>query len=335
MYPKVNVSEEFLDSLDEIANEINSQSSTISINSNDKITLEKRSLQRIINLLKNAQLNTDIQDRGVIKIIKSSGNKNYSTFKEWFIHLAYKQNRITLANELNNYAKANECFFSEMLSDNTEEISLKKGLLMKGKPCTKIPFFLEHTFATIETTSDLHEIINCKHPCSGMVIIDSYLFNENSNNSSNKIDTLISILKEFISPELEKPFQLDIIIENKKCELTNSLIEKRFNQILKSFGHNKLSLHIYAPNRLNESDRYFITNYSVITVGHPLDRNSNISCNFYPSHENESGIKSGYKLWKSKIDFAINVIKGTPPKIGETICILKSDNLIHDIFITE
>ena len=324
MYPTVFISEAFLDHFDETAKSINNQPLLL-INESIERNEAKRSFERMCILFKNATIRTDIRNNKIVKYIKS-GSKNYSTYKEWIIHLAVKDSRFFSEQDLDKLDGANSSYFTTLPSFDSEQLSCKTGILINGQPCTNRPFFLEHSFASIETAAELREIDICKHPCSSMIIIDKYLFDEKDN---TKIKNLISLLKRFISSDLDKPFQLDIIIKSPE---NNSLLSNKFKQIIDEFEPNKLSLHLYAPMKLNESDRYFITNYSVITIGHPLDRNSNISCNFYLSHDNEAQIKSGFKFWKTKIEFVQNIIKETPKKIGQMDCIIKNDEIRHNIY---
>ncbi len=324
MYPTVFISEAFLDHFDETAISINNQPQFFIDESIERIEA-KRSFERMRNLFKNATIHTDVRNNKITKYIKS-GSKNYSTYKEWFIHLAIKGNRIFAEQCIDKFDEVNFSYFTSLPSIDSEQLSSKTGTLIIGQPCVNSAFFLEHSFASIETTAELNEIDICKHPCSSMIIIDKYLFDEKDN---SKIKNLISLLKRFIPVTLDKPFQLDVIIKNPE---NNSLLNNKFKQIIDAFEPKKLSVHLYAPMKLNESDRYFITNYSVITIGHPLDRNSNISSNFYLSHDNETEIKSGFKFWKNKIDFVQKTIKEIPKKMGQIDCIIKNDELSHTIY---
>ena len=219
------------------------------------------------------------------------------------------------------------CFIGFEKSD-CKELSSKNGTLYFGKDFFEEPFFLNFSSPSELTDDTLYQTKDLKHYCSSLLIIDKYLFDDKTKEKV-KIKNLIQIIENLIPKLVDRKFEIDIISENK--DSNNSMIESKIGKILKHF-EDRISLHVYSPIHLKESDRFFITNYIVITVPHPLDRETTISSNFFLSHENSERVLSGYELWTKKVNDAALIIKNCPETIGMTKCVWKKDNLEHSIF---
>lgn len=330
MYPNIFVSEGFFENIDIESKKI----PQLNIYSNDSEVENKfKSIQRIRDLLLVSNIYSDITDKSLVKYhAKQFGT--YNNLKDLIFHRVIKDSNFTNGRKLfirqqkSDCDKSGFCYFTNQDTSECINESQQNGKIVLGKDFLKTPFYLEHTFASESTNDKIFQIEKSKHPCTGIIIIDKYLFND-AKNHSKKIPNLISFLNELIPKELINPFEIDIITQN---DSKNQLFNSKFNQILEAFP-NKLSLHIYAPISLNQvTDRYLITNYSILSIGHPFDRDTNVSCNFFPSNNSTDAIKSSYKLWREKVHLAFDVIKNTPESMGFIQTIWKSDNLVHTIF---
>ncbi|MDP1765126.1 MAG: hypothetical protein Q8L07_14695 [Sediminibacterium sp.] len=329
MYPIVTITESFLDHFNKMDEEISSHASSPHYENNEN-RLIRKSFDRMYDLLCIASLNISLSQNSINNFDNINGNKPDS-YKEWIIFNAIKNSRI-INLSIKEFKFVNSCYFTDIEFSKTLKLSEQRGVMIIGQPCCETPFFLEHSFSAIDANDTLLPgIALCSHICSGMIIIDKYLFKDTPN-KSQKIVNLISVLERFVNKTLLLPFELDIIIENPE---SNTLLNTKYMQILNAFGSDKISLHLYAPRKLNGigDDRYLVTNYSVITVGHPFDRGSYISCNFYPSHDNKEAIKTGYKTWRTKIEFTKKIIKDHPKKpYGYIENRIVSDDTNHSIF---
>jgi len=330
MYPNVFIAEDFFENYDTEYKKI-PQLNLYSENleGNNKIN----SLSRIRDLLLASNIYSDISNSSLLNYnVKQFGT--YNNLKDLVFHRIIKDSSFTNGRKLiirqqkSDCNKSGFCYFTNQDTSDCINESQQNGKIVLGKDFLKTPFYLENTFASESTNETIYQIEKSKHPCTGLVIIDKYLFND-ARNQSPKIPNLISFLNELIPKELIKPFEVDIIIQN---DSNNQLFNSKFNQILEAFP-NRLSLHIYAPYNIDqEHDRYLITNYSTYSVGVPFDRNTNVSCNFYPSNNSTDAIKMSYKLWREKVHLAFVVIKNTPESMGLIQTIWKSDDLVHTIF---
>ncbi len=330
MYPNIYVSEDFFDNVDIEWSKI-PQTSIYSTNLEDED--KRKSLNRIKDLMLTSNIYSDITDKSLVKYhTKQFGT--YNNFKDLILNTAikdssYKNGRnLNIRNELKDYNKNSFCFFTNYDYSECNEKSQEIGKIIVGRDFLNSSFYLNNTFATESTDEKIHQISKSKHPCKNLIIIDKYLFDDASSRLP-KIPNLLLFLKELIPPKFKGKFQIDIITENKS---NDRLFESKINQILEAFSNN-LSLHVYAPGTINqENDRYLITNYAVFSVGHPFDRNTNVSCNFYPSNNSINDIKNSFHIWREKIELALDIINKTPKTIGLYKSIWKSDDIKHSIF---
>jgi hypothetical protein len=330
MYPNIFVSEGFFENFDNEYKKI-PQSNVYSVNLEDENKI--KSISRIRDLLMASNIYSDISDKAVVKYhAKQFGT--YNNLKDLIFHRIIKDSnfangrKLVIRQQKSDCNKSGFCYFTNQDTSDCINESKQNGKIVLGKDFLKTPFYLENTFASESTDETIYQIEKSKHPCTGLVIIDRFLFQDDPGRSK-KIPNLISFLNELITKELVNPFEVDIITQN---DSKNQLFNSKFEEISKAF-QNKLSLHIYAPSRLNqESDRYLITNYSIFSIGHPFDRDTNVSCGFYPSNESKDDIKASYKLWSEKVQLALDVIKNTPKSMGLIQTIWKSDDLVHTIF---
>ena len=338
MYPNVFVAEGFLDEFEARSKELSSYS-FISEDVNEE--KKRKSLERIRDLFLSCTLKTNLSDKKAIQYFKREFGC-YETFRDFIFHRAIKEQRIRTSEKIQDYENLNQCYFTEENFDDCRKKSLENGMIILGKNFLNQSFFLENSFLSEDTDDKVLQVKKAKHPCSSLVVIDGFLFEDNVSKSS-KIPNLITLIKNITNlSDLTKPFEVDLIIQNPSSNVQNGnkndLLNNKYNQILEGLKQESVSLHLYAKEYISEKDRYFITNYSTITIGHPLDRKSNVNCNFYPSNISSQSIKSSYNYWKNKIDLAKKLINETPDKYEhrETkeiiISHLKNDDLKHSIF---
>jgi len=328
MYPNIFVSEDFFDFFDEEYDKLPQEEK---YNTPIELKNKRDSINRIKELFLASHIYSDINDKSLIKYYTKQFGV-YSTFKDFILHTKIRD--ASFANKPEIRTKQNKdfcqksgfCFFTNKSFEEAESESKQTGKIVIGKEFLNQTFYLGNTFGTEPTDEKVHQIKRVKHPCSGLIIIDRYLFDDIAHQTS-KVKNLIYFLKEIISAELLIPFELDIITMNKE---NTTLFDAKFNEILEAFP-NKISLHIYAPRNINP-DRYIITNYSIFSIGHPFMPKTYVSCNFFPSNSNINAIKNSYEIWRDKINFAADILRTTLPKIGEVKTIWKSDDLVHSIF---
>lgn len=322
MRPNVFITEEFLD---ELGNAIPKVVNLIddSVESENKL----ESCKRIRNLLLSSNLKCSILDKKLVKFYKT-GLDECPNLKSLIIKRAIKETRLKNNESYNDFQEKNNIYLIKEDINECNNLSKKKGVIILGKNFIQQPFFLQHSFPPIKTDAGINSIDESIHPCSGMIIMDPYIFIDN-NNRPPKIPNLINFLNKF-AQFVDPCFELDIITNNPE---NNELIDLKYNQILESFKNDNIniSLHIYAPYR-SITDRHFITNYALYSIGHPFDRDSYISGNFYPSSDTKENVKRNYKELHEKILEAIEIINNTPDKVGLINCVWKTDQTQHAIF---
>jgi hypothetical protein len=322
MYPNVYVTEGFLENFDKCYNEL----PAVSIYDMDTVNKEKReSVDRIRNLFLISNIYTDAKSKTLVKCCQ----KQFGTFnniKDLVFHTLIKnsnQNRPILYPEkqASDCQQSNFCYF---MIDHAEVNNGAQIIL--GNDFLDSPFYLYHTFAGELTNAQIHQVDRIKHPCKSLVIIDGYIFQDDERYEP-KIPNLIHFLTQLIPDGLSQKFEIDIITSNRN-EIN---FQNKFNQIVNAFP-NRISLHIYTPRNLSENDRYLLTNYATVTVGHPFDRNTNISCSFYPSGTSSNDVNEAFKTWSRILKRAEELKKNTPPRFGLVQAIWRSDDLQHSIF---
>jgi len=307
------------------------------------------SLRRIYDYLMSSNVFSDFSDKDMEKYWTQKGGFS-NTLKELIIRSCvknYSYNNKDRRLEI-DYKRDNilDCMFSFFTGDSFQEAletSGKTGRIFLGKQFLDIPFFLNHSFPSINTDDTLYQIKDVIHPCSSLLIIDKFLFHD-TKKYAKKTPNLINIIKWLMPENLSEKFEVSIVTENTNSSL-GSIISSRFQEIYNYFGE-KISLQIYAPMKLSEpdtSDRFILTNYAIFSIPHPFDRDTTIACNFYPSQNEYSSkkndenhgnvnIRSAYSTWLTKVNVAKKIIKQTPEKIGTIKLQWKSDNILHKIF---
>lgn len=332
MYPKVFISNSFLDEFGKAEKSI-PKTSLYAVDS--ELELKNQSLRRIRDLFLSSHLYSDI---GVEELEKLQTLEFgvATNIKELIFHSIIKERSnstskrsVEIKCKRGQLKEGNVSFFLGESRDACRDFSEKEGRVCLGLDFIESPFFLDHSFPPIITDATLYQIKELKHPCSSLLIIDKYLFKDKKGNPP-KIPNLINVIEYLIPENLEGKFEIDIISENQNY--SNYTIDSKVKQLTDYFG-DKISLHVYVPGIISEeSDRFFITNYMVIVIPHPLDRNTTLSSSLFLSQEKPERIIEGYGLMKSKVHLGHNIIKKTPKTFGTIKSMWKTDDLKHSIF---
>jgi hypothetical protein len=307
------------------------------------------SLRRIHDLLMSSNVFTDFSQEDVEDRWTSAEGFS-SSLKDQIIRSTYKSDtytdsdrRLLLNRKVESNFSSDFLFFTGDSFIKTVEKSEREGRIVYGMDFLNKSFFLNYTFPSVDTDSTLYQISKLPHPCSSMVVIDKYLF-KNVEKLDDKIPNLIQVIEWILPKQLTKKFEVCIITENTESRMTH-LISSKFQKIQNHFG-DRISLHVFAPGLLKDittSDRYILTNYALISIPHPFDRPTTISCNFFPSQvENHSidlednttnkAIIEAFRTWQSKIELAKKIVIGTPLNLGTVQHVWKSDVQDHSIF---
>ena len=306
-FPKVYVSSRFLDEMDKYADRYKDSSI---FDLDEELNQQRESLKRIRTLFLSSVFQTDIKS-SEIEEFKESEFLYFSSFKNILLRRLVMNSGIgdkpNLIPDLKSqdFDQINCSFFLSQSNKHCTDYSEKHGKIVLGKSFLESPFFLNHSFSVESTSKEIPQAERIAHPCSSLIIIDPYLL-QNKGKPFQKVDNLIRFFRIFLPKNLKKPFEIDIVTSNPD----NKNIKRLDEQLLEEIAL-PISLHIYFPpiDIFKESDRYFITDYSITVIGHPLDRDSYISSNFLPSNHSNQGIQNGMELWFKKIKSVKNMIE--------------------------
>lgn len=326
MHPNVFVSKDFFKILDE---EVKNLSTEFLYEEDEK----KTSFQRIFSFINSSNIYTDLRDKEIVKYYKKSGliKEGIESVIIQKIIKNYGEGRsLNLNKTIKDCKTCDFTFFTADEYNDCEKHTLTQGKIYVGKKPLDFNFFhlTTFTYPLVDITSYDYVINNLKHPCNCIVVIDPYIFTD-AKNHHNKIPNFIKYLKGLIPKDLQTDFEIDIITKNVE---NNSLFNSKFNEIIKELEDYKVSLHVYAPKKLDIPDRYLLTNYATITIGHPFDRDTHISSCFYPSNYSKELNKIYYNSWYKMLKKAHEVIRETPQKFGLIEAIWKNDDKKHSIF---
>ena len=152
--------------------------------------------------------------------------------------------------------------------------------------------------------SMLHQI---KLPSNSVIIADYYILKEDG------IKNLLSILKNIIPTQIESnfPFHITILGNEDEAGINNLALLKEFIQ-----SKSNIYLNVYSVSKIDLHDRFIISNYWFLNIGHSLDllnNNGNIKGN-----KNTSIFIHGFAGHASSLYFdlrkyAKNIIKDKSP----------------------
>jgi hypothetical protein len=157
---------------------------------------------------------------------------------------------------------------------------------------------------------DYSNIEKSTPPCNGMLIVDSYLFND----KIKKMESLIKFIELFVPKKLKIPFQLTILSssEHDKKVVSTESLKSQISELEKIPN---INLNVFIDNNLYKSisDRLIFTNYTKGSIGHPFDRKTVFSQNFIPLSNN---LKFDFQDYKSTLKGLKKIIDKVPSKIG-------------------
>jgi hypothetical protein len=306
-FPSVYVTSQFLDEMDNYWNKFK-ESRTL--NFDDEIDEKIESLKRIRNLFLASDFLTDLKAEDLLKY-KEGENLEFKNFKDFLLRKLVMNDsdgdkpKINPDQRTHDFDRICCSYFLSQSKNHSNNYSLKHGKIVLGKSFLEKPFYLNHSFSVEYTTSQIPQASRIAHPCSSLLILDSYLFSNANGKASQKANNLIRFLKSFVPSDLKRIFEIDIIT----FETDRKTIKALYDRISKEIQI-KFSLHVYFTTKGNfdESDRYFITEYSITVIGHPLDRDSYISSTFIPSNYSVERIQKSTQLWSQKLNSAKNII---------------------------
>ena len=335
-YPKVFISKNFFQILD---NELTQAKKEDSYENSEK----QLSIQRMLHLINTSHIYSDLTTSEFLSI--SESYESLKTLVSYIFQKFKRDNRSFYPGKSILDCKSTDfTFFIDEENYCCEIKSKKFGNIYVGRNPTYNKFYLSHSFPNKNTDpvpgDQLME--NLKHPCNSMIIIDRYLLIYNIRYKP-KVPNLISFLKKFIElTKLSEQFEIDILVfpppkpskqgknRNENFTQDNKIIREQYYKKIVDFIEQmkklEISAHIYVVSSLS-ADRFILTNYATITIGHPFDRPSYISSNFYPSNNTVSENKQSYQYWKDKLQNAYYEINKC--KINNQ---WKTDNKSHSIF---
>ena len=81
-------------------------------------------------------------------------------------------------------------------------------------------------------------------------------------------------------------------------------------------GEERVLIEVYAPKMIFSDDRRFLTNYASLSIGHPFDRETYLSCNILFSDRNKLEIEKNYEQQIHLLELIKKDISNTPKQIG-------------------
>jgi hypothetical protein len=304
------------------------------------ISKERQAFDRVLYLLLASHLNSDMCEKDLIKLYKKDiGNKSFTSVQEMIYWRSFKEGRLNHSQiylqqikSLTDYEKINDssqgyrCLFLACDRDKCKEISDSHGIIVKGVDFSYDGFYEDVNLLVTTTDQGLNQLELIKHESNSMIIIDPYFFH-----GPKKMVNVISAIKRLIPENLKLKFHLTIIAKNPE---NNGLIRSSMQKLLDSLGgKDKFFIEVYAPRSLSDADRYILTNYSTISIGHPFDRMTSISSNCFISQDSTEKIKASFRMWKSKIDFVKKVIKDTPNSYGGIESVHKTEDAVNRLLL--
>ncbi len=287
-------------------------------------------IKTIRNTILSSTLHTDLDEATIVKYYKKvSTNKTYQSLKEHLYFTAVKNQRLVsihkifesayekttfniekFFNQVNDY---NGIYFLPVDNKQSVEFENKLGVIIKGIESEFEDFYENLNIPFLKTTELMEGVEKNSHIANSMVILDPYIFIDD-NKRTPKIPNIIKTIKHFIPQDLAIPFTVTIVTKNAE---NNLLFENKRKQIVDGLGgKEKVSVEVFAPKTINESDRYVITNYSLMTAGHPFDRTTSFSCNFLISCVDDNTVLKKYEDWDNKLCQIKTIINNTPDFYG-------------------
>lgn len=324
--PAVYLSKAFLQKIDEC--EPTFRAKRGNPETGEFIPAELKTLERIVVLLLHGELFTDFDDKEAVKLYKkASAAKNYETFSDLIVQRAIKQERFhhsvgaftrylhedgTVDPEemTKSTMHRNATYFLPVNHESCDVAAAKSGLAVLGINFDFRDFFTACTLSNYATTHELETIEKIAHLGNALVIIDKFILTYASN-KPDKIPSIIATVKKFMPSQLGVKFELTIVTEHIE---NDALANKKALAILEGLGGSeKVSFKLIAARAktLKESDRYILSNYLSVSVGHPFDRNTILSSSSIISQDSRERLEEAFKTWHAKLQLAKFVVANT------------------------
>lgn len=296
--------------------------------SGEFIPAELKTLERIVVLLLQGELLTDYDEKEAIKLFKkASAEKSFESFTEMIIQRAIKQNRFSHSTAaFSRYVDEDGAIISEQMVANTvhknaayflraeqrlcESAAKRCGLSVVGTDFDFKDFFGACTISNYATSSELEVLERVAHKGNGLVIIDKYILKD-GRHGLDKIPHVVNTVKKFMPDKLAIKFELTIITQHIE---NDRLTDRKVKEILQGLGGaENVSFKLIAVQNLPESDRFILSNYLCVSVGHPWDRKSVLSSTSIVSQDSVEGLKQAFEIWKGKLTLAKTMVDNTHP----------------------
>lgn len=306
---------------------------------------QKRQLviRAIRNLLLCSNIHSDLDRAAVIKLYKKvMSTKSYSSLKEHVYFDAIKNQRLTSISKeftssfegetfnipkfFNQVEDYNGIYFLSVNNDQASEYQNKLGIVIKGVRDEFEDFYGSKNIS-LNIPATMDGVERCSHKANAMVIVDPYIFIDDHGRPP-KIPNIIKTIKFFIPINLCIPFNISILTRNAD---NNLLFESKIQQILEGLGAPNVNIEVVAPRNIHDSNRYLFTNYSLMTSGHPFDRETPFNCNFLLNATDEDSLLKRYQDWHNKLVQFSNTMYNTPICYGEIKASFKSGSFSNPL----
>ncbi|TAE11975.1 MAG: hypothetical protein EAY72_09980 [Bacteroidetes bacterium] len=250
--------------------------------------------QRIINLLLSSNVYTNYNATNALQQI--AANATYTNFKNYF-----------LKHKLLNKSGVQTWFSTQQKSTETNCDFLHSSEVPKNSKSSPLLIdeqldhaYFGHTNTIEQLDADISKLsINT---CESLLYIDKYFAH-----GDYKLSRFLSFLKKH-------PFIKEItILSSFKADNQNRLENEKFNwlfeELKKEFPNGNIQI-LVPPDwaflkrkkdgkmeYIFAADRYLLTNHQLITIGHPLDRDSYMADDNILSKQTATELVSAYSLW--------------------------------------
>lgn len=271
MIPRLYIEKEFFELLDKFEMD------------NNKFSIDKRieSKNQLIEILVSSQININLLESDFKKIVKKSSTYDSENWFEHILMKAWKNNNLIF--EILNLSNAFQIFLLNKTKEEVDSIINDENLVCQGIEYDFQKPVSPRSKASILVNNEMNGIESVSHRCRNVIIIEPYIFApKGSSNLVPKIPNVIKFLKTLYMDNVNVSRHISIFY-HRNSEPRADVIEKKMNEIKEGLGGGdflKISAFGHEDN-LFEGNRHVITDYSIMDLQHPFDRNnSSISINF-------------------------------------------------------
>lgn len=270
---------------------------------------------QLVEILSESDIITDISDKEVIKLAKKSGaSYDPTTWFEFVLLRAYKNHRLSIGQL--DPTESRQIFLLDKNSTEVLSICEQNNVLCEGLDYDFLEGISPRSNASIVVDKNMNGVEIVRHRCKNVIIIDPYFFAPIGSQVHNvpRIPNVVKLLKELFFDNVNPNLHLSILY-HRDSESRKDIIEGKINEISAGLG-NPPNLQISAfghEDNLFESNRHVITDYSIMDLQHPFDRdNSSFSINFLFDKD----IRMSFQRVRAIIDIAKKSYNSCGPSIG-------------------